>query len=92
MDENLKLTLVLRISDLERQLRNTENMLENSNKNWLTFYEALEKLKLEHTNLKKKYEKLKHKIQEKNLTEDFLEEFEALSINDNSNDSFIIID
>ena len=65
MDENLKLTLVLQISDLERQLRNTERMLETSNNNWLTFYEALEELKLEHSNLKQKYEKLKHKIQEK---------------------------
>ena len=92
MDENLKLSLVLQISDLERQLRNTERMLETSNNNWLTFYEALEELKLEHTNVKQKYEKLKHKIQEKNLATDFLEEFEALTINDNSNDSFIIID
>ena len=92
MDENLKLTLVLQISDLERQLRNTERMLETSNNNWLTFYEALEELKLKHANLKQKYEKLKHKIQEKNLTADFLEEFEALNINDNSNDSFIIIE
>ena len=92
MDENLKLSLVLQISDLERQLRNTERMLETSNNNWLTFYEALEELKLEHTNLKKKYEKLKHKIQDKNLAADFLEEFEALTINDNSNDSFIIIE
>ena len=92
MDENLKLSLVLQISDLERQLRNTERMLETSNNNWLTFYEALEELKLEHTNVKQKYEKLKHKIQEKNLATDFLEEFEALTINDNSNDSFIIIE
>ena len=92
MDENLKLRLVLQISDLERQLRNTERMLETSNNNWLTFYEALEELKLEHSNLQKKYEKLKQKIQEKNLTADFLEDFEALTINDNSNDSFIIIE
>lgn len=92
MDENLQLTLVLQISDLERQLRNTEKMLNHSNNNWLIFYEALENLKLEHTNLKKKYENLKRKIQEKNLTGDFLEDFEALSIADNSNDSFIIIE
>jgi len=92
MDENLKLSLVLQISDLERQLRNTERMLETSNNNWLTFYEALEELKVEHANLKQKYEKLKQKIREKNSSADFLEDFEALTINDNSNDSFIIIE
>ena len=44
--------------------------------------EQLEDLKEEHEDLKKKYTKLKHRIQEKNLTADFLEEFEGLSIAD----------
>jgi len=74
---------------LERKLRNTEELLADSD--WenhrlrmesYRLCEQLEDLKEEHEDLKKKYTKLKHRIQEKNLTADFLEEFEGLSIAD----------
>ena len=74
---------------LERKLRNTEELLADSDHEnhrlrleSYGFYEALEDLKEEHEDLKKKYEKLKHRIQEKNLTADFLEDFGELSIAD----------
>ena len=74
---------------LERKLRNTEELLADSDHEnhrlrleSYRFYEELEDLKEEHDDLKKKYEKLKHKIKQKNLGADFLEEFEELSISD----------
>ena len=74
---------------LERKLRNAEDLLADSNwenhrlrRESYRFFEELEDLKEEHEVLKKKYEKLKHRIQEKNLTADFLEDFEGLSIAD----------